>query len=264
MPLVSWRRMIQTAPPAGALLREWRQRRRMTQLELALQAEISARHLSFVETGRAQPSRDLLMHLAEQLAIPLRERNRLFVAAGFAPRFPQRDLADRALESARAAIDLVLEAHKPFPAFALDRHWQVVASNGALPALYEGVAPQLLQPPVNVLRLSLHPQGLAPRIENLAEWRAHLLSRLRRQIELTADPALESLMQEASAYAPRENPVDKAHEILVPLRIRAGGRTLAFFSMTTVFGTPIDVTLSEIALETFFPADAATAQAVRG
>jgi transcriptional regulator with XRE-family HTH domain len=257
--------MMQTTAGAGALLREWRQRRRMTQLDLALQAEISPRHLSFIETGRAQPSREMLMHLSEELQIPLRERNELLVCAGFAPVFRQRPLDDPSLVPAREAIRIVLEAHKPFPAFALDRHWNIVASNGALPQLYEGVAPELLRAPVNALRMSLHPSGLAPRIVNLAEWRAHLLSRLRRQIELTADSALRALMDEATRYAGTAAKFpDKSHEVLVPLVIRAADATLSFFSTTTVFGTPVEVTLSEIAIEAFFPADAATAQAVRG
>jgi transcriptional regulator with XRE-family HTH domain len=169
--------------PVGHLLREWRQRRRLSQLALAYDAEISARHLSFIETGRAQPSRDMVLHLSEQLEVPVRERNVLLVAAGYAPIFPERPLEDPAMSAARAAIDLVLERQKPYPAFALDRRWHIVASNAALPELYDGVDPDLLQPPVNVMRLSLHPKGLAPRIANLAEWRAHLLFRLRRQAE---------------------------------------------------------------------------------
>src|SRR5215472_18269346 len=176
--------MGQQRQTIGGHLREWRQRRRMSQLDLASEAGISTRHLSFVETGRALPSRDMLLHLTEQLEVPARERNVLLVAAGYAPMFPERPLEDPALAAARAAIDLVLDRQKPYPAFALDRHWHIVASNAALPELYDGVAPELLQPPVNVMRLSLHPRGLAPRIANLAEWRAHLLFRLRRQAEL--------------------------------------------------------------------------------
>jgi transcriptional regulator with XRE-family HTH domain len=176
--------MLNPTQPVGGLLREWRQRRRLSQLDLACDAGISTRHLSFVETGRAQPSREMVLHLSEQLEVPVRERNILLVAAGYAPIFPERALADPALAAARGAIDLVLERQKPFPAFALDRHWQMAASNAVLPELYEGVAPDLLQPPVNAMRLSLHPSGLAPRIVNLAEWRAHLLYRLRRQVEL--------------------------------------------------------------------------------
>ncbi len=235
----------------------------MTQLGLALEAEISPRHLSFVETGRSQPSREMLLHLSEELEIPLRERNALLLSAGFALIFPERSLGDTELQAARRAVDLVLEAQKPFPAFALDRHWQIVAANRALPELYAGVAAELLQPPINVLRLSLHPAGLAPRIANLAEWRAHLLARLRRQIDLTADPVLAALMREVSAYAvpPVEGPVEYA--VAVPFKIGKPARVLSFFSTTTVFGTPVDITLSELAIESFFPADAETAEYVR-
>src|SRR5262245_29046788 len=255
--------MLQSTKPVGELLRDWRQRRRMTQLGLALEAEISPRHLSFVETGRSQPSRDMLLHLSEELAIPLRERNQLLVAAGFAPMFGERSLGDAELRAARRAVDLVLEAQKPFPAFALDRHWQMVASNGALPELYAGVAPDLLQPPVNVLRLSLDPSGLAPRIANLAEWRAHLLMRLRHQLELTADPVLGGLMEKVSAYPAPSPAAPVRYEVAVPFKIESPAGILSFFSTTTVFGTPVDVTLSELAIESFFPGDAATAEYVR-
>jgi len=254
------------------MLRTWRQRRRLSQLDLALEADISARHLSFVETGRAQPSREMLLHLMEEMEVPLRERNALLVAAGFAPMFRERSLDDAALADARRAIDVVLEAQKPFPAFALDRHWNVAASNSALQELYEGVDAQLMARPVNGLRLTLHPQGMAPRIANLAEWRAHLLSRLRRQIEITGDPVLEELMKEALDYRyaagglsqhapPTTHGLENA--VLVPLKIRTSLGLLSFFSTTTVFGTPVDVTLSELAIEMFFPADAFTAEAVR-
>jgi transcriptional regulator with XRE-family HTH domain len=248
------------------LLREWRQRRRLTQEHLALDAQISLRHLSFVETGRAQPSRAMILHLSEELAVPLRERNALLVAAGFAPMFQERRLDEPPLAAARRAIDVVLEAQKPFPAFALDRHWTIAASNRALQELYEGVAPELVAPPVNAVRLSLHPRGVAPRIENLAEWRAHLLARLRRQIDMTADPALEALLEEASSF-PGGQDKPSGHDlddvVLVPLKIRTSLGLLSFFSTTTVFGTPVDVTLAELAIEQFFPADAATAEAVR-
>ena len=254
--------------PIGDHLREWRQRRRLSQLELALGANISSRHLSFVETGRSQPSRDMVLHLAEQLEIPMRDRNLLLVSAGFAPVFPEHKLDDPALDAARKAIDLVLEAQKPYPAFALDRHWRIAASNRALPELYVGVAPALLLQPVNAFRLSLHPEGLAPRIANLHEWRAHLLSRLRRQIDLTADPVLVDLLQEVEKYPlpgrdQRAHNIATQHAIVVPFQIVTEAGLLSFFSTTTVFGTPIDVTLSELALELFFPADAATAEAIR-
>ena len=266
--MLSSRAMISSAPPqpVGTLLRQWRERRRLTQLELALEAEISARHLSFVETGRAQPSREMLLHLSHELDIPLRERNTLLVAAGFAPMYQERRLEEPALAAARQAIDVVLAAQRPFPALALDRHWNIAASNGALPQLYEGVAAELLEPPVNALRLSLAPRGLAPRIANFAEWRAHLLSRLRHQLDITGDPVLEALMTEVSAYpSPRaaapHAPIE--HSVLVPLEIDTSLGRLAFFSTTTVFGTAVDVTLAELAIEMFFPANAATAEAVR-
>jgi transcriptional regulator with XRE-family HTH domain len=240
----------------------------MSQLELACEAEISARHLSFVETGRSLPSREMILHLAEQLEIPMRERNVLLVAGGYAPMFPERSLDDPALASARKAIDLVLEGHKPYPAFAIDRHWTVIASNAALPELYVDISAALLQPPINALRLSLHPQGLAPRVANLAEWRAHVLARLRRQIDLSADPVIVDLLQEISAY-PMPDGIRTAHsttnqyEVAVPFKVVTDAGVLSFFTTTTIFGTPVDVTLSELALELFFPADAATVEAVR-
>jgi transcriptional regulator with XRE-family HTH domain len=256
--------MMQTAQPVGTLLREWRQRRRLTQLDLALEADISPRHLSFIETGRSVPSREMLLHLSEELEIPLRERNALLVAAGFAPMYEERGLDDAPLAAARRAIDVVLEAQKPFPAFALDRHWNIVATNGALPELFEGVAAHLLQPRINALRVSLHPEGVAPRIVNLPEWRAHLLARLRRQVAASADPVLAALLEEAAAYPGGTAGPVVEHSVLVPLIVRTSRGTLSFFSTTTVFGTPLDVTLAEIAIEMFFAADAATAEAVRG
>jgi len=258
--------MMKSEKPVGALLRDWRQRRRLTQLDLALDARISARHLSFVETGRSQPSREMLLHLSEELAIPLRERNTLLVSGGFAPMFRERPLDDEARVAARRAIDVVLEAQKPFPAFALDRHWNIAASNSALPELYEGVAEELLKPPVNALRLSLHPRGVAPRIANLGEWRAHLLHRLCRQVDLTGDTALVDLLTEMSGYPGGDVKGEPRieHAVLVPLQIRTSLGVLSFLSTTTVFGTPVDITLSELAIEMFFPADTRTAEAVRG
>lgn len=262
--------MMNTARPVGEYLREWRQRRRMSQLDLALEAEISTRHLSFMETGRAMPSREMVLHLAERLAIPLRERNALLVAAGYAPLFPERKLDDPALQAARRAMDLVLAGHEPYPALAIDRHWNLVASNKALPPFLRGVDASLLTPPVNVLRLSLHPEGVAPRIANYREWRTHLLERLRHQINLTADPVLVDLLAELSAYpAPPGVPSSAPAScqdyagVAVPFQLVTEAGILSFISTTTVFGTPIDVTLSEIALETFFPADAVTAESLR-
>ena len=260
--------VMQTIHGVGEHLREWRQRRRLSQLDLALEAEISTRHLSFVETGKAQPSRGMLMHLAERLHIPLRERNALLVAAGYAPTFPQRSLNDPALQSARKAVDLVLKGHEPYPALAIDRHWTMIVANKAVAPLLVDVDAALLKPPINVLRLSLHPGGLAPRIANLAEWRAHLLDRLRQQIELTADATLVALMKELQSLpAPISRTpmhgrrLDYAG-VVAPLELITDNGTLSFFSTTTVFGTAIDVTLSELALESFYPADATTAEAL--
>jgi transcriptional regulator with XRE-family HTH domain len=254
----------------GHLLREWRQRRHLSQLDLAGDAEISTRHLSFIETGRASPSREMVLRLAERLDVPLRARNTLLTAAGYAPVFPERPLGDPALAAAHKAIDHLLAAHEPFPAIAIDRHWTLMASNNAANRLMGGVDPALLTPQANVLRLSLHPGGLASRIANLGEWRMHLLARLRKQVDSSADPVLIELARELSDYpAP---PPPETHEasstadyagVIVPLRLITPAGVLSFLSTTTIFGTPVDVTLSEIALETFFPADAATGDALR-
>lgn len=261
---------MSTVRPVGDLLREWRGRRRMSQLDLACEADISTRHLSFVETGRARPSREMVLHLAERLEVPLRERNALLVAAGYAPVFPERPLADPALSAARRAVDLVLSGHEPYPALAIDRHWTLVASNRAVAPLLAGVGPELLRGPVNVLRLSLHPAGLAPRIANLRQWRAHLFARLQQQIDVTADATLAGLLSELRDYpvAGAGELGDDAPEggyagIVVPLRLVTDAGLLSFLSTTTVFGTPVDITLSELALESFFPADEGTANILR-
>jgi transcriptional regulator with XRE-family HTH domain len=258
--------MARAVRSVGDHLREWRQRRRMSQLDLACEADISTKHLSFLETGRSQPSRDMLLHLADRLEVPLRERNMLLVAAGYAPVFPERPLGDPALGAARKAIELVLAGHEPYPALAVDRHWNMVAANKTVGRLMAGIDAVLLKPPVNVLRLSLHPLGLAPRIANLAEWRAHLLARLRRQIDLSADPVLAALLTELRAYPAPLGAVPAVAEygdMVVPFRLASPAGMLSFFSTTTVFGTPVDITLAELALESFFPADAATADSLR-
>ena len=244
----------------GDHLREWRQRRHLSQLDLAGDAEISARHLSFVETGRSAPSRDMVLKLAERLDVPLRERNVLLVAAGFAPAFPQRSLDDPALSSAREAINMILKAHEPNPALAYDRHWNLVSANRMLAPLLEGVPQQLLSAPLNVLRLAFDPEGLAPRTVNLPEWAAHLLERLHRQCEATADPGVLALYRELKSYSipARSGPLPPDN-VAIPLKLRFGNDVLSFMSATMIFGTPIDVTLSEMALETFFPADEFTA-----
>jgi transcriptional regulator with XRE-family HTH domain len=249
---------------AGDVVREWRKRRRMSQLELALEAEISTRHLSFVETGRSLPSREMILRLADRLEIPLRERNALLLAAGFAPVYPERRLDDPALEAVQSAIRVVLKGHEPYPALAIDRHWTLVAANDAVGALLAGVAPSLLASPINVMRLSLHPEGLAPRIANLAAWRGHAIERLERQLAATRDGALEQLLDEVRRYpAPLAGPAhDDYAGVVIPLQLTTERGVLSFFSTTTVFGTPLDVTVSELAIEAFFPADEATAAAL--
>jgi len=257
------------SPSIGALLRDWRQQRRFSQLDLALEAEISQKHLSFVESGRSCPSREMVLLLAEHLAVPLRERNALLLAAGYAPIYLERPLDDPALKAARSAIDLILKGHEPYPALAVDRHWSLLAANGAVTRLLGLVASaELLRPPVNVLRLSLHPEGLAPFIVNFGEWHDHLLARLRQQVRATADGTLGALLSELSAY-PQPEGAAKGHRdagaeagIAVPMQLRLGETVLSLISTTTVFGTPVDITLSELALETFFPADATTAEAL--
>lgn len=255
----------------GELLRHWRQRRRLSQLDLAGDAEISTRHLSFLETGRARPSREMLLRLAEWLDVPLRERNTMLLAAGYAPVFPERPLADPSMEAARRTIQRVLAGHEPYPALAVDRHWTLVMANAAVAPFMAGVdETSLLEPPVNVLRLSLHPKGIAPRIANLGQWRAHLLARLHRQIEVSGDAVLAALLDELRAYPVAEGAAQSSAEtehdfagIAVPLQLVTPAGTLSFISTTTVFGTPVDLTLAELALETFFPADEATAEALR-
>lgn len=245
----------------GSLIKIWRERRRKSQLELALDAEISTRHLSFVETGRAKPSREMILLLAENLKIPLRERNKILMTGGYAPTYSEKTLDDFSMTAAREAIDLILKAHEPFPALAIDRYWNMVAANKTMPLMLDGVSPKLLEDPVNVLRLSLHPEGLAPQIVNYREWRNHLLQRLKKEVEDTADSKLEALLNELVGYKIDEKSGKSAKtdaRIVVPLQIETKFGVLSFISTTTVFGTPINVTVSEVALETFFPANEAT------
>lgn len=257
---------MSSQPRVGSLLREWRERRRRTQLDVALDAGISARHLSFVETGRSKPGRDVLLLLAEQLQVPFRERNRLLLAAGHAPAFPERPLDAPELAPVRAALKLILDGHEPYPAVVFDRAWNVVGANSAMAAFTEGVDPALLTPPVNVLRIGLHPRGMAPRILNLGEWRAHFLERLERQIAATGDAELAALAEEVAGYPAPENhrAVDPgAGEMLGPVRLLArDGSELSFFGMFATFDTPFEVTTSELAMELLFPADPATAAAL--
>jgi transcriptional regulator with XRE-family HTH domain len=259
-----------TRPPAhgvGPLLRDWRRRRRMSQLELSAEAEVSARHLSFVETGRSRPSPELVLHLAEHLDVPLRERNALLLAAGYAPRYHETALEAPEMAPVRDALDVILAGHHPFPAVVVDHRWDLVSANrAALGILADGVAPELLVPPVNAMRVSLHPDGLAPRIDNLAEYSAHLLLRLRRQVAVSADPDVAALVDELRSYpgvADDAGGHEPADLLFTSLVLRHEGETLTFFSTIATFGTALDVTVAELAIESFFPADAATAAHLR-
>lgn len=248
------------ARPVGQLLRDWRMRRRRSQLDLALDAGVSTRHLSCVETGRARPSRELLLKLFAELELPLREQNRLLLAAGLAPEYPERPLDSPDFSAARAAIQRLLEVHEPNPALAVDPHWTVLLANRPAQALLALVSPTLLAPPVNLLRLTLHPQGLAPHLENLADWRALLLARLRRQAAHSGDPVLASLYAELQALpAPLAAPGADANgplpELTLPMRLRTPAGVIALIGTVTVFGTPQDLTLSEVAIEALYPAD---------
>jgi transcriptional regulator with XRE-family HTH domain len=247
----------------GDLLREWRERRRLSQLDLSIQADVSTRHLSFVETGRARPSTEMILRLAEQLEIPLRERNALLLAGGYAPVYPQRGLDAPELDAVRAALGKVLAGHDPYPALVVNRWWELVDSNSPVALLTDDCAAWLLEPPVNVLRLSLHPEGMSPRIANLPQWRTHLLSRLLRQAHLTGDQTLLDLHTELSAYPGGSTGIPGHTDVVVSLKYRARDRELSFFSMTSVIGTPTDITVEELTIEAFFPADDATARALR-
>jgi transcriptional regulator with XRE-family HTH domain len=257
-----------TTAGVGAQLRAWRLRRRLSQLELAVDAGISTRHLSYLETGRANPSREMVLRLTNKLDVPLRERNCFLIAAGYAPMYRQTHLDDPALASAKQAVELILRSHEPFPALAIDRHWNLVLTNRMVPHLFAGVDASLLVPPINVLRLTLHPMGLAPRIVNLLQWRAHLFERLGHQIAATADVGLMTLLTELRGL-PAPGP--EQHEqiqgeylgVAVPLKFRSESGVLSFISTTTIFGSPVDVTLQELALETFFPLDEFTLDAVQ-
>ena len=255
---------VTVRPGVGPLLREWRTRRRLSQLDLALDAGVSARHVSFVETGRSKPSPEMVLHLAEQLEVPLRERNRLLLAAGYAPVYAERALDAPEMAPVREAIDLVLGGHEPYPAIVVDRWWNLVAANASVALLTDGAAPELLEPPANAMRLALHPNGLAERILNLAEWRAHLLERLARQVAVSGDARLSALYEEVAAYpGPDAGATSPFGEIVVPLRLRTRLGELSFFSTVATFGTAVDITVAELSIEAFFPADADTADRLR-
>jgi transcriptional regulator with XRE-family HTH domain len=259
---------VRSAETVGELLRKWRQHRRLSQLELSIQADVSTRHLSFVETGRSMPSRDMVLLLIEHLDIPLRERNQVLIAAGYAPIYRETTLDSGSMAAVREAVRQVLAGHEPYPAIAVDGRWNLVDGNSAVSILTEHVSAELLTPPVNALRASLHPDGMASRIVNLGEWRAHLLGRLRRQVEHTADPDLAALLDELTTL-PCDDPAPSPEhpgpgDVVVPLRLRHDAGELSFFSTVTTFGTPLDITVAELAIEAFFPADTATAKILRG
>jgi len=261
--------MSRSVASVGDMVRSWRELRHLSQLDLAVEAEVSQKHVSFIESGRSTPSREMVLHLAEYLDVPLRERNAMLLAAGFAPVFRDRPWNDPALAQARASVEQLLRAHEPYPALTFDRHWNVLSANQPVWSLLGMVEPSLLKPPVNILRISLHPAGLAPQIVNFVEWRGHLLDRLRRQLRITRDPALHELLQELTGYhadpvrvppgGPQHSLVD---EIAIPLRLNTPSGMLSFLSTVTVFGTPVEITLSEFTLEAFYPADAETAAAL--
>jgi transcriptional regulator with XRE-family HTH domain len=259
------------APDFGTALRRWRQQRRLTQLDLALAAEVSTRHLSWLETGRAQPSRAMVLRLAERLDVPPRERNRLLALAGFAPLFGERRWDDASFAMPREAVQRLLDAHEPWPALAVDRHWNVLAHNRAVGLLLAALPGRWREPPVNALRLSLDPEGLAGWIEGAAAWRDHVLHRLRRQADATGDPALVALLAELKALpvpdaaaTPDAQAAVPDDALAVPLALRTPFGRLSFITTVTVFGAPHDITLAEIAIETLLPADAETAEALRG
>ncbi|MFF0162071.1 helix-turn-helix domain-containing protein [Streptomyces sp. NPDC005263] len=251
-------------PGVGPLLRAWREERRVSQLELALRADSSARHVSFIETGRARPSEEMVLRLAEHLEVPVRERNALLLAAGYAPRYPETPLTDPALEALREGMERLIQGYEPYPALVVDALYDVVAANRGILMLLEGVPESLLVPPLNAMRLTLHPEGLAPRIRNLREWRGHLLAQMGRQIALRRSERLRALYDEVSAYPVPEQdddagpPAEPGTCFALPMRIEHEGRTLSFVSSISTFNTPMDVTVSELAIETFLPADPAT------
>ncbi|HKE77130.1 MAG TPA: helix-turn-helix transcriptional regulator [Acidimicrobiales bacterium] len=254
-------------PPVGHLLRGWRHRRRLSQLEVASEAAVSARHLSFVETGRSKPSRELVLHLAEHLEVPLRERNALLLAAGYAPTYRETPLESEDMTPVRDAVALLLAGHEPFPAIAVDRHWDLVGANAPAGAIMsDGVDPALLAPTCNAIRVVLHPDGLASRVVNFAQYAANLVDRLRREAGAYADDRLGELIEEICGYpgvAGSPSPGATAAELFVPLVLRTGEGELTFFSTLTTFGTARDITVEELAIESFFPADAATAAVLR-
>lgn len=250
------------AAPFGALLRDWRQRRRWSQLDLAVEAGVSSRHVSFVETGRAAPSRAMVLRLAEVLEVPPREQNALLAAAGFAPVYAERDLDDPEMSAVRRGVQRVLDAYHPYPCVAVDRRWQIVQANAGAAVLLDGVAPHLLEQP-NALRIALHPDGLAPRIRNLAQWRHHLISRLRREVAVSRSAEAAALLAEVEGYPGGSADIADLGGVVVPLELATtAGGLLTFLSTVTTFGTAVDLTAAELSIEAFLPADEPTATAL--
>jgi transcriptional regulator with XRE-family HTH domain len=254
----------------GAILRRWRDLRRLTQLDLALDAGVSTRHLSFVETGRSRPSAEMVLLLAEKLEVPLRERNRMLLAAGHAPSFPEFSIDETPMAPVREALDVILEGHEPNPAVVVDRRWNLVAANATMAALAVGVDEALLEPPVNVMRLGLHPRGLAASVANHAQVRRYFIGRLERQVALSGDAELSELLDEVCAYSTADEEDTSAAatgvgNVLTPMmRMRLpGGEELSLFFSVATFGTAVEVTASELSIEFGFPADLATVEALR-
>ncbi|MEU0432493.1 helix-turn-helix transcriptional regulator [Streptomyces sp. NPDC006290] len=251
----------------GPLLRGWREERRVSQLELALRAGSSARHISFVETGRSRPSEEMVLRLAEHLDVPVRERNALLLAAGYAPHYPETPLDDPAMDALREGMERLIRGYEPYPALVVDATYDVLAANSGIAMLLEGVPERLLVPPLNAMRLTLHPEGLAPRIRNLRAWRDHLLAQMDRQVALRRSRPLRALYEEVAAYpvpdrdaSEDDEPLGPAPHFALPLRIEHEGRVLSFISTISTFNTPMDVTVAELAIETLLPADPATAK----
>ncbi|MEV8389200.1 MULTISPECIES: helix-turn-helix transcriptional regulator [unclassified Streptomyces] len=266
---------VRAAEPAvGPLLRDWRKRRRVSQLELAIRADSSARHISFIETGRARPSEEMVLRLADRLDVPVRERNTLLLAAGYAPRFTETALDDPAMDAVRQGLERLLQGYEPYPAVVVDGTYTVVAANRGIAMLMEGLPAKLLAPPLNAMRLTLQPEGLAPRIRNLPEWRGHLLDQMERQLALDRSPALRAVYDEVAAYPLPESAAEEGTtaagdagalrsavagpSFALPMIIEHDGRVLSFLSSISTFNTPMDVTVAELAIETFLPADPAT------
>ncbi|MFJ4777060.1 helix-turn-helix domain-containing protein [Streptomyces sp. NPDC088762] len=260
--------MTTATPAVGALLRTWRERRGISQLELAGRADSSSRHISFIETGRSRPSEEMVLKLAEHLDVPMRERNSLLLAAGYAPRYAHTPLDDPSMGTLRQGLERLLSGYEPYPALVVDATYHVIAANRGILMLLDGLPEHLLAPPLNAMRITLHPEGLAPRIRNFKEWRGHLLAQMERQIALARSEPLRALYEEVSAYPVPDRPGDAEPDdpvpyFALPLVIEHDGHVLSFVSSISTFNTPMDVTVAELAIETMLPADPATVKYLR-